>query len=251
MDSILSKLQLTDVKRFYGIKNLFIHSMVVRVIANDKPFKSKEKIPVENLVKQILLENKKFDGYKMEENVLHVYNKVLNSEGVKKFNHLYVQNKQFSEIGFRFVISLINNEKMIHIHLIDCGINDYMMTFFITCDLTRLKTLVLRGNRMLTNRAISTLVCAKVDLLEFLSVSETGVDEMGVRLVTKCKTFQNLRFFHFIFEGDFFKKIKTRWLARLPNLKRIVCKEEHIDNLSGLKKVKIANFGTMDESSVN
>lgn len=228
MNDILKYLQLPTIFTLFGVKNLYVHASLSSCLFDEVPSLPH---PNQNIVDVVNEEMKKdiYDGYKMCDGVKQIYREVKDMKKSKHFMFISVYHKKIDDIGFRLIVSMIENQRIEDINFTGCGITDYMMSLLLRCDFMYVKSLILENNPKITSRGIIHLLLYRNLNLEYLNISGTSVDKYGIELITKSSKLKKMEFFHFNFKYKNPCGIEGEWFRNMKKLKRIVCRKIDID----------------------
>lgn len=207
-EHVFKYFNLLDVKKRFGIKNKYVHYLIMHRLLNEMPVVINETISSERMMKIL------YDKYGYVNKCDAI--KFIESELLT--NYVSLTKKPFDEIGFKIFCALIRKNFMINLVLSDCSLNDYNLSGLLIVDFTKLSELNISHNKKLSDYSIRILEeCSSMRDLRHLNISETGISPNGVLKITKSNSFSRLSTLSIKFE-NFIAEIDPLWFKHMKKL---------------------------------
>jgi hypothetical protein len=203
---------LLDMKKRFGIKNKYIHFLIMHRLLNEMPIVVKDTVSTERMMKYLCERygyNKKCEAIKeIEKDLLTNY--IDNIKG-----------KKFDEIGFKIFCALIRKNFVIRLGLEKCSLDDYKLLGLLIVDFTKLRDLNLSHNEKISDYSIRILEeCPTMINLKDLNISETGISSKGIFKITQSVHFSNLMDLNIRFR-KMINEIDPKWFKTMKSAMKI------------------------------
>lgn len=174
---------LIDVKKRFGIKNKYIHFLIMHRLLNEMPIVIKETVSTERMMKYLCERY----GYNKKCEAIEEIEKGLLT------NYVTIKKKKFDEIGFKIFSALIRKIFIINLCLENCSLDDYKLSGLLIVDFTKLLDLNLSQNEKISDYTLRILEeCPTMINLKHLNISETGISSKGIFKITQSVHFSGL-----------------------------------------------------------